>query len=313
MNATKDINDMKDIEDSLRAMLAADAQRLQEQDLRPATVFAPPRAARWRTPRGVIAAVGAAAATAGLLAGTQLLTTHGPGTPAGNATPAPATATVVDGVSVTFTTRTVTFTAPAATATVPVPTVQAEDPRVAERISQAIAQEVTEATNSFGNRIDEAEPDWPEPLALRVSASTTTWNHFLTVRLDETSQVGWDRSESTPGLPIVEYSTLVFDNRTGKRVLAPDLFTNLNQAAAVIRVFLVASHPDGTVRANELEALSLKPSEAGTTTPLSCYPIAEGLHCLVDDGARTPDYQGRLETTVPWDDLADIVRPGLRG
>jgi hypothetical protein len=310
MNATKDPNGMEGVERSLRAMLAADAERLQERDLRPPASFAPLRPERWRLPRGVIAVVGAAAATAGLLTGTRLLTTRPPGTPAG--TSVPATEATSAPLSVTFTTRTTTLTGPRATARVPVPSVHAKDPQVADSVSQAIEREVTEVSKAFGNRIDDAAPDWPKPLALQVNASTTTWSHFLTVRLDQVSQVGWARSESAPGLPIVEYTALVFDTRTGDRILSPDLFTDMDQAAVAVRAALVAAHPDGTVRADDLETLSLQPSEAGTTTPLTCYPTAAGLHCLVDDGAKTAGYQGRLEATVPWTRLAGVLQPGLR-
>jgi len=108
----------------------------------------------------------------------------------------------------------------------------------------------------------------------------------------------------------VEYAALVFDTRTGERVLPTDLFTDVDKVTAVVRAALVATHPD-KVTADQLASLSLQPSEAGSTTPLSCDPTDDGLHCLVDDGALTPGYQGRLEATVPWNRLTGFLAPGV--
>jgi hypothetical protein len=309
VSGTGGTNGTERAERAVRAMLAAEAELVQERDLRPPTAFPPTVDPRFGRARGVVAVLGAAAATAGLLVGVRVLTTP-PDT--GPADRGRVTADNAAGLSVTFGFTTSQLTDPAATVTVPRPAVRADDPQVAQRVSQVLAEQIAVATGAFRSRIEDAEPDWPEPLRLDVTARTTTWRHYLTVRLDQTSVVGWERSETAPTLPIVEYAALVFDTRTGARVLPTDLFTDVDAAAAAVRAALVASRPDGDVRASELEALSLEPAEDGSTVPLSCYPVADGLHCLVDDGARTPDFQGRLEATVPWDELAGVAAPGVR-
>ena len=192
----------------------------------------------------------------------------------------------------------------------PALTFHSDNQLVADRVSPVVNEEIQEAVTAFKNRIQDADPGWPEPLRLDVVAQPGGWRQFTTIRLEETSVVGWDRSESAAGLPIVEYAALVFDTRTGERVLPTDLFTDVDKVTARVRTALVATHPD-KVTADQLAALSLQPSEAGSTTPLSCDPTADGLHCLVDDGALTPDYPGALEATVPWNQLSDVLAPGV--
>lgn len=300
------------VERALRAMLDAEAERIQEYDLRPATAFPPTVERRWGRTRGVVAVLGAAAATAGLLVGVRVLTAPPPagpsadgGTEVATRQPEPARLAILPD------SRTTRLTKPAATVTVPVLSIQSDNQKVADSVSQVVNEEIQTAVTAFKNRVQDADPGWPQPLRLDVVASAESWQPFVTVRLDETSVVGWD-SESRPGLPIVEYAALVFDTRTGERVLPTDLFTDVDRASAVVRSALLDAHRKDRVTADQLAQLSLEPSEAGSTTPLSCYPLEDGLHCLVDDGALTPDYPGRLEATVPWDRLAGLLAPGVR-
>jgi hypothetical protein len=303
-------NQPDSLEESLRAMLAAEAQRLQAGDLRPPAVFPPIRPAGRSRLRAVTAMAGAAAATVGLLVGIRHAVT-----PYAAPATSPAAVATTQGdrapVSVSFTTRTTRLPKPA-TLVVPVASVHAADPAVAQRVSQAIQAEVASQISDYQNMIQQARPGWPQPLSLHVTASTATWKDYLTVRFDMVAVIGQDRSESAPGLPTAGYSALVFDTRTGARVLPPQLFRDLGQTAAIVRAALLAAHPGGRVTAEQLQFLSLQPSGAGTTTPLTCYPTEPGLHCLVDDGARTPDFQGRLEATVPWSDLAGEIQPARR-
>ena len=62
-----DTDQLDGVEAALRAMLADDAQHVQETDLRPLAVFPPTRSARPHRMWAVAAAVGVAAASAGLL------------------------------------------------------------------------------------------------------------------------------------------------------------------------------------------------------------------------------------------------------
>lgn len=303
------------IEEALRAMLAADAELLQERDLAPFTPLPAPRRQRPRRAWTAVAVTGAAAATAGILVGAHVLgmTDEPDRRPTG---PATSVATPQPPLSITFESRTTTLTNPAATVTVPVPHVSATDPQVAQRVSDAIGEELAGTQGGFRNRITD-----PGVVALRpagteltqdVTATTVSWKQFVTVRFDdvETGGVIWD--DGTARRPLTEHSALVFDATTGARVLPPDLFTDLEQVVAAVRSVLVAEHADH-VTADNLASLSLKPSEGGTTTPLTCYPTPDGLRCAVDDGALTPGYTGPLESTVPWQTLTPLLQPRLRG
>lgn len=307
---TSGTNGTERVEQALRHMLATEAELIQEGDLRPPTAFPPTAEPRSGRARGVVAVLGTAAATAGLLVGVRVLTTP-PDTGPADRGPTAVTTARPTPLMLALSEQTRKLTDPDATVTTPQLKFHTEDPKVAERISQVVDEHLEETVNGFRNRIQDAEPDWPEPLTLHVTAQLVSRRPLVTVLLEATSEVGWDRSEAAPGLPIVEYTALVFDTRTGDRVLPTDLFTDVDAAAAEVREALVAAHPDGKVRLSELEALSLEPAEDGSTTPLSCYPTGEGLDCLVDDGARTPDFQGRLEAVVPWDELTGVLAPGL--
>lgn len=307
---TSGTNGTERVEQALRDMLTTEAELIQEGDLRPPTAFPPTAEPRFGRARGAVAVLGAAAATAGLLVGVRVLTTPPDTGPADRGPTAVTTARPTD-LALSFSEETRKLTDPDATVTTPKLSFSSEDPRVADRVSLVVDEQLEVTVNAFRSRIQDAEPDWPEPLTLQVTPQLATWRQFVAVVLEATSEVGWDRSEAAPGLPIVEYTALVFDTRTGDRVLPTDLFTDVDAAAAEVREALVAAHPDGKVRLSELEALSLEPAEDGSTSPLSCYPTGDGLDCLVDDGARTPDFQGRLEAVVPWSELTGVLAPGL--
>lgn len=302
---------MTRIEESLRTMLAAEAEQLKEEGLRPYAPF--PAVRQRRAHRGwtVTAVVGAAATTAGILVGAHLVTVPGGQSPATAQTIAagdPSTS-----LSITFSSRTITLSDPAATVVTPVPHVRAADPRVARNVSGVIDQALSDARSAFRNRISEpgtASGRSSVPLSQEIKATTAIWRQFLTVRLDDT-ETGWLTVQDGSGRTFKGHAALVFDTATGARVLPPDLFTDLDQAAASVRDALIADHRPG-VTADQLATLSLEPSQAGTTTPLTCYPTDDGLRCAVDDGSLTPDYTGPLETVVPWDTLAPVMQPRLR-
>jgi hypothetical protein len=305
------------IEQSLRAMLAAEAETFQENELAPLEPLPgrprAPRTAASRRGWALAAVTGAAATTAGLLAGAQLLAT----TPAQNG-PA-ATATIVSAapqtpVKITFTASTSRLDHPAAKVTVPVPHVQATNPQVAGRISQVIVQQIADSRTGFRNSINDPGYAALKPSGTtaeqQITATTIAWKRFLTVRLDDVEVNSFIADDGTPRTSKA-HNALIFDTTTGARLLPPDLFADLDRASAMVRAVLVADHRNHAT-ADQLARLSLRPSEAGTTTPLTCYPAPEGLHCAVDDGALTPDYTGPLESIIDWRSVDPLLKPGLR-
>jgi hypothetical protein len=188
------------------------------------------------------------------------------------------------------------------------------DPQVAARVAQALQAQLSDILDAFRNRINDPGIASGRPatrrLSQQVTATTSSWRQFLTVRFDDT-EAGWLTVEDGSVRTVREHTALVFDTTTGARVLPPDLFTDLDRTSAIVRAALVADHRGHNITADQLASLSLKPSEAGSTTPLTCYPTTGGLRCAVDDGSLTPDYAGPLETTVPWPALALVMQPRL--
>jgi hypothetical protein len=304
---------MTPVEESLRAMLAVEAARLQEEDLRPATAFpgTPPRRSRrgWTVGAAVTACV---AATVGVVLGVHMITAPAVRSPAISRV---ATGPTGTSLQVTFTSRTTTLADPAATVTGPVPQVRARDPKVAARVTQVLQAHLTDTQTGFRNAISGSRLASASPAARKssqqITATASSWRQFLTVRFDDTEE-GW-LSAADGSLQVVrQHAALVFDTTTGARVLPPDLFSDLDRAGAIVRAGLVASYRTHRVTADQLATLSLKPSAAGLTTPLTCYPATAGLQCVVDDGSLTPDYAGPLETTIPWRALATVLQPPLQ-
>jgi hypothetical protein len=308
------LTDTTGLEEALRVMLAAEARQLQERDHRR---LAQRRAARPGVPRRarrVVASAGAAAVAAGILVGAQALgVTEGMGRL--QLGPATADAAPEPALSIVFGSRTTTLPNLAATVTVPVPRVSGVHPEAARRVSGAIGDHLAEARRAFRSRITDPAVVAVRPAATdltqEVTATTVTWKQFVTARFDDTETGALVTAVGSGARTLSKHSALVFDAETGVRVLPPDLFTDLGSVEAAVRSEL-ASQNAGHVKAGQLASLSLKPSAAGTTTPLTCYPAPDGLRCAVDDGVLTPGYAGPLEGTVPWQQLSALLQPRLR-
>jgi hypothetical protein len=288
------------IEDQLRALYRADAERIQLSGLRPPASFAPLRARRAVGLPAAVAVIAVAAVTAAVLVVPRLLL----GTAGA---PAPATAGTRPALSVTFTTRTTVLSPPGVPVAVPVPEVHAADPRTAGRVSGVIRESLATVVSEFRNLASEgiAQGGSARHMSETITvADVTTWRHYLSVRFDASADDGGQ-------YPLNESTALTFDTRTGVRILPTSMFTNIGRATAVVRAGLLASRSNGSLNGFDLSALSLQPSEAGTTTPLSCYPAPAGLHCLVDRGSLAPYAAGRIEAVIPWPRLADLLRPGF--
>ncbi|HKT00574.1 MAG TPA: hypothetical protein VJT31_13650 [Rugosimonospora sp.] len=295
---------MTGVEDRLRALFQADAEQIQQADLRPAATFPPLRARRTGWLPVTAAVLSVAAATAAILVGPHLFRAPAPAPTAPG--PAGAAAMAAAPLTVTFGTRTTTVSPPGVSVVVPVPAVTAADPQAAPRVSGVIDASLADAVTAFRNRSDAGITFGSSARAMseRITvADTATWHHYLSVRFDTSMEVGQEH-------PLNESFALTFDTATGARVLSTDLFTDISRTTAVVRGALLASRTDGSLAGFDLATVSLRPSEAGTTTPLTCYPAPAGLRCLVDQGSLAPFAAGRIEATVPWDQLTSLLRPG---
>lgn len=283
------------VEDDLRSMFHADAEQIQLNDLRPPTDFVPIRARRSGWLRASTAALAGAAAITGILLGSHFLAAQ----PPAPASPEPMT--------ITFTMRTIAASPPGLSVGVPVAEVHAVDPLAAKRVSDVIEEKLAYAVTVFENEASENLDlgDDPRRMSQRITVGdTVTWNHYLSVRFDSTNEVGLEH-------PTNESIVLTFDTATGARILSTDLFTDIDRASALVRSGLLASRTDGSLDGFDLAAVSLQPSEEGSTTPLHCYPAPTGLHCLVDQWSLAPYEAGRIEATIPWQRLAPLLRPGV--
>jgi hypothetical protein len=291
---------MTRIEDQLRALYRADAERIQLSGLRQPASFAPPRARRaGRLPVSVAILAVAAVTVAALVIPRLLL--------GAASSPGPATSGAPPALSVTFTTRVTTLSPPGVPVVVPVPEVHAANPRTAGRVSLVIEESLASIVSEFRNLASESitQGGSARHMSERITvADVTTWHHYLSVRFDSSGDDGGQ-------YPLNESTALTFDTRTGARILPTDMFTDIARATSVVRAGLLASRTDGSLNGFDLSALSLQPSEAGTTTPLSCYPAPAGLHCLVDQGSLAPYAAGRIEAIIPWPRLASLLRPGF--
>jgi hypothetical protein len=295
---------MTNTEDQLRAMFRADAERIQPSDLRPAADFAPPRARRSGWLPATAALLATAAATAAIVLAVQPL--H---TPATHRTPPAAAQSPAAAMSVVFGTRTVVVTPPGATVTVPQADVYAADPAAAARVSGVLDEMINDQVTVFRNRATEdigLGSKAQDMSAKFVVGDTVTWRRYLTVRFDSSMMTSGPH-------PVEESDAATFDTRTGVRVRTTDLFTDIERATTIVREAFLASRRDGSLDGYSLTGFSLQPAEDGSTSMVNCYPTAAGLHCLLDRGNLTPWAAGRVETTVPWDHLAPILRPGVAG
>lgn len=291
---------MTRIEDKLRALYHADAEHIQPDSLRPPATFGPPRARRSGRLPASAAVLAVAAVTVAILVVPRLLVGVAPSSSGPPATTRPA-------LTVNFTTRVIVVSPPGVRVAVPVAEVHAADPHAARRVSSMLEETLGTIVSEFRNVASEniTLGSSPQHMSERITvADMTTWHHYLSVRFDSYSQDGGQYPDN-------ESIALTFDTRTGARILSTGMFTNVNRATSIVRAALLASRTDGSLNGFDLSALSLQPSEAGTTTPLNCYPAPAGLHCLVDQNSLAPYAAGRIEAIIPWQHLAKLLRPGF--
>jgi hypothetical protein len=307
--------DVQNIEDELRRMFAADSDAIRESDLRPAAAFPTARARRTRRLSTGVAMVAAAVATTAVVLGPRLV--DGPRespspapqtTPTLTAAPSPDSHVGVGQPIMHLVLRPVTVDPPGVTAQIFRPTeVSVAGPRAAPKIMTGIEQEQDALVATFRARAAQAVRSGVDPgrMSLRIDAPRVgTWSHFLSVRLDITTALGQPN-------PLEESTVLMFDTTTGERILFTDVFTDVEQADAVVREALQASRPDGSLDGHDLSAASLAPTKPGSTDPLACYPYGAGLDCILVRGGLTPYESGRIEAVVGWERFTGLLRPGM--
>lgn len=126
-----------------------------------------------------------------------------------------------------------------------------------------------------------------------MSGLTARSARYLSIRIDESMNFGGAHPSNVS-------HAYVFDLATGREVSLAKLFASTATTDKVIRARLVAANRRAGLSAADVAGLSIVADRHGSTAPLSCYPTAPGLHCIVDQGAVVAHALGPLEATVPW-------------
>jgi hypothetical protein len=189
-------------------------------------------------------------------------------------------------------------------------TVTGGEPGTADRVANTVNDRLNAMIDVFARGAIDVEGVPVEQLfdSIAGDSRTTspTWGRYLSVVLDESTNLGGAH-------PNNRSIGLVFDTRTGDRVQPSDIFSDLDAASSVVRAALVRSRAGtpGPVTAQDVAAVSLRPGDDGTTTPLTWYPTDEGLGVVVDQDSVVAYVLGPIEATVPWAQFAGLLRPGV--
>jgi hypothetical protein len=167
---------------------------------------------------------------------------------------------------------------------------------VATVITSTMARHVTALRQAFVVRAaDEASVGGAPGSSVfdGVSGSTASSVHYLSIRLDESINLGG----AHPGNLTHAY---VFDTATGREVSVATLFKSTTATNRTIRAALVTANRRVGLTASNVAALSIVPDKTGSTAPLSCYPSGPGLQCVVPPGGVLGYAAGDLSATIPW-------------
>jgi len=121
--------------------------------------------------------------------------------------------------------------------------------------------------------------------------------HYLTVVLDESVMLGG----AHPANSVHAYT---FDVTTGRELAVRRLFTNPRHADQLIRAAIIAQNKHAQLTAKDVAGLSILADRAGSTAPLSCWPIRSGLRCAVDQGGVSAYALGEFDAVISWQTLA---------
>jgi len=308
--------DTRRVEQRLREALAARADQVRPEDLRPAPVPPTPAARTAHRPHRFLLALAAPAALTVVLAitvGSWVLARQpsdggpAPAYPpqaAGAPTSAepdtaepsievqglPSESDTVAPVIVTAAPRTTTVPGTSRRATVPAFTVSGGTTDTADRIRRLLSKHVTGLVDGYRNRADLR--------TLQITAAAIEpWEDYLSVRLDTTDDFGGPHGTDTT-------TALVMDTRTGSPATAGDLFTDITAVDEIMRTAL-AGRP-GPDRPTEIDELTMR---SGTGIAPVWYPADDGLHWVLDECAHTPCVTGPAEAIVAWPELAAHLRP----
>ncbi|HKS99096.1 MAG TPA: hypothetical protein VJT31_06140 [Rugosimonospora sp.] len=290
------------VEQRLRAALAARADQVAPEDLRPAQVPGT-HTERGTAPRQralIAIAVPVVLATV-FLFGVGAWALRARSAPQGQAELATEPATPPLTVRVTAQTGTVSGTA--AALTYPVPHASGGSAGVAQRVDTLFSDRVDSLVTAYRTQAANESLAQSSGYTLEITTGAVeTWGRYLSVRLDEVADYGGVTPDNTS-------TALVVDTDSGTTVVAADLFTNVDAVDRQMRAAL--SQAIGSmVDTAELAQLSMRPGKDGSTTPLAWYPAADGLHWVVDRCAVAPCPLDQPAAVLPWSQLSTLTRPG---
>lgn len=103
-------------------------------------------------------------------------------------------------------------------------------------------------------------------------------------------------------------STVVVDTASGRTLTLDSLFGDLSDGLAALRKLALRHGSESTAGAS-FDGSGLQPTEESfehwTAQP-------DGMHLFIAEGLVAPAAQGVVEVTVPWADLDEVLKPGVR-
>lgn len=309
--------DTRRVEERLQAALAARAEQVKPEDMRPAALPHAPATRTARRPQRLLLALAAPATLTLVLAVTigvwclagrspdavaspppatataapQLSAATGVAVPPSDGGPATSGAATVAPVSVTASPRTTTVPGTSGRAIYPAFAVSGGTPPVTDRIHQLITGHVTGLIDAYRHRAGLR--------TLQITAGAIArWDHYLSVRLDTIDDLGGPHGKNTTT------TALVINTRTGSPAAAGDLFTDVAAVDELMRSAI--SHRAGPKDSTQVGKLTMR---SGAAAGLSWYPAADGLHWVLDRCLYPHCAAGQPQAVVAWRQLTALVKP----
>lgn len=206
--------------------------------------------------------------------------------------------------TLTLTPRTEPASATAGEVTYPVVTVQGGDPAVTRRWIAAVNAEVDARRQALRARSPSKPGAGILPGQVIQVRGLDQWGHTLSIVLRDLVDDGGAVATATT-------VSVVLDKRTGQRLAAADLFTDVPAADALMRTALQASLGQGGPASPAVQRLSMRP-QPGTAPAPAWFPSAQGLVWRVDSRVVTDDLDVEPEATVGWDRLTGLLTDQAR-
>lgn len=287
--------DTLEVEQRLRAALAARAGQVGPQDLRPANPPGLREARAVRRSRRLALAL-AAPATLAVVIGAWVVVDR----------PAHNLPGVVSGSShaalpltMTASSRTSAVTGTNALVTYPVPVMSGGQPAAARRAETVLTEVIDGRLAGFRTTVGTGEPaDNPPTLEITVGV-VARWRNYLSVRFDQIADYGGAHPDNTA-------AAVVIDTDTGSSVGPARLFTDVGAVDQLMRE-AISQAAGPSVDATGVRGLTMTPGAGGSTRPLAWYPAADGLHWVVDRCAIAACAVTQPAAVLPWDRLAALT------